>query len=216
MILSHYKKICDKIRLNLTESRRVSIALNAWSSSQRVAYLKVLIYWINVEFQCREHLIEFTSFNIEHIERQLIMKLMKILKNYVIKNKLFEIVINNASNNSILKEKLEKIMSHHEFWWDRTQNFINYLTHIINLMTQDFIQALESKTIADNLIAQLKNDFFYFFIKCKQSMTMTLSRRCVCATLHVIWLKSLLYIFSLINHIDSLCIQALSLKLSRF
>ncbi len=42
-----------------------------------------------------------------------------------------------------------------------------------------------------------------------QSMTMTLSKRCVCATLHVIWSKSLLYIFSLINHIDSLRIQAL-------
>ncbi len=158
MILSYYKKICDKIRLNLTESRRVSIALNAWSSSQRVAYLRVLIYWVDVEFQFREHLIEFTSFNIEHIDRQLMMKLMKILKNYAIKNKLFEIVINNASNNSILKEKLEKIMSHHGFRWDRTQNFINCLTHIINLVTQDFIQALESKTITDNVIAQLKND----------------------------------------------------------
>ncbi len=57
--------------------------------------------------------------------------------------------------------------------------------------------------------------FFFFFIKCMQSMTMTLFRRCVCATLHVIWSKSLLYIFSLINHIDSLRIQALSLKFSQ-
>ena len=40
---------------------------------------------------------------------------MKILKNYAIKNKLFEIVIDNASNNSILKEKLEKIMNHRKF-----------------------------------------------------------------------------------------------------
>ncbi len=54
--------------------------------------------------------------------------------------------------------------------------------------------------------------FFYFFIKCMQSMTMTLSRRCMYAKLHVIWLKSLLYIFSLINHFDSLRIQALSLN----
>ncbi len=54
--------------------------------------------------------------------------------------------------------------------------------------------------------------FFFFFIKCMQSMTMTLSRRCMYAKLHVIWPKSLLYIFSLINHIDSLRIQALSLN----
>ncbi len=47
--------------------------------------------------------------------------------------------------------------------------------------------------------------FLYFFIKCMQSMTMTLSRRCAYVKLHVPWSKSLLYIFSLINHIDSLC-----------
>ncbi len=58
MILLHYKKICDKIRLNLIESWCVFIALNAWFSSQRVAYLKVLIYWVNVKFQFHEHLIE--------------------------------------------------------------------------------------------------------------------------------------------------------------
>ncbi len=73
------------------------------------------------------------------------------------------------------------------------------------------------------LIVNLKNEnwmlkmiyffyFFYFFIKCMQSMTMTLSRRCMYAKLHVIWSKSLLYIFSLINHIDSLHIQALFLN----
>jgi len=53
---------------------------------------------------------------------------------------------------------------------------------------------------------------FYFFIKCMQSMTMTLSKRCMYVRLHVSWLKSLLYIFSLINHIDSLHKQALSIK----
>ncbi len=54
--------------------------------------------------------------------------------------------------------------------------------------------------------------FFYFFIKCMQSMAMALSRRCMYAKLHVTWPKSLLYIFPLINHIDSLRIQALSLN----
>jgi len=134
MILSHHKKIYDRIRLNLTKSQRVFIALNVWFSSQRVTYLRMLIYWIDVEFQFHEHFIEFMFLNIEHIDHQLTMKLMKILKNYVIKNKLFEIIINNASNNSILKDELEKIMNHCKFQWNRTQNFINCLIHIINLI----------------------------------------------------------------------------------
>ncbi len=53
---------------------------------------------------------------------------------------------------------------------------------------------------------------FFFFIKCMQSMTMTLSKRCAYVRLHVSWSKSSLYIFSLINHIDSLHKQVLSIK----
>ncbi len=58
----------------------------------------------------------------------------------------------------------------------------------------------------------LMNFFIYFFIKCMQSMTMTLSRRCAYVRLYVSWSKSLLYIFSLINHINSLHKQVLSIK----
>ena len=72
-----------------------------------------------------------------------------------------------------------------------------------------FIKCMQSMTMT----LSRRCFFFNFFIKCMQSMTMTLSRRCMYATLHVIWSKSLLYIFSLINHINSLYIQALLLKL---
>ena len=36
------------------------------------------------------------------------LKFIKILKNYTIKNKLFDVVINKASNNNILKNKFKK------------------------------------------------------------------------------------------------------------
>ncbi len=63
------------------------------------------------------------------------LKLLKILKNYAIKNKLFNVVTDNASNNDILKDELEKIITRRKFRWNRTQNLINYLTHIINFVT---------------------------------------------------------------------------------
>ncbi len=43
------------------------------------------------------------------------LKLLKILENYVIKNKLFSIVTDNASNNDILKDELKKAMTRREF-----------------------------------------------------------------------------------------------------
>ncbi len=39
------------------------------------------------------------------------LKLLKILKFFKIKDKLFDIIINNASNNNTLKDKLEKALT---------------------------------------------------------------------------------------------------------
>ncbi len=39
------------------------------------------------------------------------LKFIKILKFFKIKNKLFKIVINNASNNNTFKDKLNKVLN---------------------------------------------------------------------------------------------------------
>jgi hypothetical protein len=66
---------------------------------------------MNAAFQYHEHFIEFTSLQVEHINHHLMQKLFKILNIYNIKNKLFDVVINNASNNDTLKKKLERMIS---------------------------------------------------------------------------------------------------------
>jgi len=43
------------------------------------------------------------------------LKLIKILEFFEIKDKLLEIIINNASNNDTLKNKFEKILNRQEF-----------------------------------------------------------------------------------------------------
>ncbi len=48
------------------------------------------------------------SFQVKHINCCLIQELLKILNIYNIKNKLFDVVTNNASNNNTLKEKFKK------------------------------------------------------------------------------------------------------------
>ncbi len=158
MIFLKYDEIHAKIKQDLKESRQIFIALNAWSSSQKVTYLKVLIYWMNVTFQYHEHFIEFTSFQVKHTDHHLMQKLFKILNTYNIKNKLFDVVINNASNNDTLKKKLERALSRCNISWDRAQNLISCMTHIINLMTQEFIRVIESKTLNDNFAVSLNDD----------------------------------------------------------
>jgi len=63
---------------------------------------------MNATFQYHEHFIEFTSLQVEHTDHHLMQELFKILNIYNIKNKLFDVVIDNASNNNTLKKKLER------------------------------------------------------------------------------------------------------------
>ncbi len=43
------------------------------------------------------------------------LKLVKILKSFEIKDKFLEVVINNTSNNNIFKNKFDKILNRQEF-----------------------------------------------------------------------------------------------------
>jgi len=66
---------------------------------------------MNAAFQYHEHLIEFIFLQVEHTDHHLMQKLFKILNIYNIKNKLSNVVINNASNNDTLKKKLERVFN---------------------------------------------------------------------------------------------------------
>ena len=66
---------------------------------------------MNVAFQYHEHFIEFTSLEVKHTDHHLMQKLFKILNIYNIKNKLFNVVTDNASNNKTLKKKLERALN---------------------------------------------------------------------------------------------------------
>ncbi len=66
---------------------------------------------MNATFQYREHIIEFTSLQVEHTDYHLMQELFKILNTYDIKNKLFDVVIDNASNNDTLKKKFERALN---------------------------------------------------------------------------------------------------------
>ena len=84
-------------------------------NSQKILYLKILIYWIYDNFQHREYFIKFTLINIQHIKIHLMIELMRILNFYEIRRKLCNVVIDNIDNNKILKNKLKKTINRHDF-----------------------------------------------------------------------------------------------------
>ena len=115
MIKFNFAKIQTKIKFDFEKSQRIFIVLNKWINSQNFVFLKMLMYWMNTKFRYCEQLIEFVFFVFEHTNCQLITKLLKILNFYEIRNKLFDVVINNVNNNKILKKKFEKAIIFYSF-----------------------------------------------------------------------------------------------------
>ena len=109
----------------------------------------------------------------------------------------------------------QRVRVHHHKLYEKLTFISSESVNSFHTIIMNFITDIFS---AKNLYIEKTDDaiffffFFYFFIKCMQPMAMALSRRCMYAKLHVTWSKSLLYIFSLVNHIDSLRIQALFLN----
>ena len=155
MIFSNYENVCAQIKTNLKHIRRVFIALNKWENSQKISYLKIFVYWINDNFQYREHFIEFTSMNIQHIEMHLMIELMRILNFYEIREKLFDVVIDNVDNNKTLKNELKKTMNRRDFRWNKKQNFIFCIIYIFNLTTQNFINVFDFEIFDKTKINEL-------------------------------------------------------------
>ena len=74
----------------------------------------------------------------------MMQEFIKFLNRYKIRKKFFEIIIDNANNNRIVKNELNKVLNRQEYIRNRMQNFISCLTHIFNLNIQDFIIALSN------------------------------------------------------------------------
>ena len=70
---------------------------------------------MSFNFEYYKRLIEFSTLNIIHKNAQLLTKLMKFLNFFEIKEKFFKVIIDNANNNDILKNKLKKIMNRRDF-----------------------------------------------------------------------------------------------------
>ena len=70
---------------------------------------------MSFNFEYHEQLIEFFTLNIIYEDIYLLIELIKFLNFFEIKKKLFEVIIDNASNNNILKNKLKRVMNRQDF-----------------------------------------------------------------------------------------------------
>ncbi len=107
-IRKKYQIIQNRLLQNLKLNIKINIALNNWTSSNNIVFMKVTNYFINKDWKYREMLLTFQSLSDVQTSETMIKIVVNILKKYKLKNRLLAIIINNASNNEKMRKKMKK------------------------------------------------------------------------------------------------------------
>jgi hypothetical protein len=149
---------------DLEKVKKVSIAIDAWTSPNKLAFLAIIAYWIDENWNYKYTLIGFEQLFGEHNGENFANKITDIAKEYHIIKKLFAVTTDNASNNGTMAKYIEEGIAHLTNQADYEIFHIPCLAHVIQLSVKAFTDAIKStatnemveKNITDEQIDKVK------------------------------------------------------------
>jgi hypothetical protein len=110
------------------------------SSADHVA---VTCHYIDDECNLVEALLDFSKVDGEHSGFNLAAKLMGILEEYDIVEKVNCITSDSASNNNRMVKELEILFNDRGIDWPHEERHIPCVTHVINIAVQEFLKYIK-------------------------------------------------------------------------
>lgn len=156
MIRERYKSATVELWQTLRGSNKVSIALDTWTSPNKLAFLSITAYIVNEKWEFQEHLIGFEHLSGAHTGENMAKVVMGVLKEYEIHGRLFAITADNASNNNTLRSHLTTLLRRENGpQWEMSPIKVPCLAHVIQLVVQEIVRHLKidapSETLSTNL-----------------------------------------------------------------
>jgi hypothetical protein len=122
---------------------KISISLDGWSAANHLGFLAVKGYYINQDWVLCERLLDFIPLRGRHTGSSMAADLMIVLSNTKTESNLLAITSDNASNNGTLTKTLQEKLAYKGISWNRKENSIPCMAHVINLVVQDIIHNLQ-------------------------------------------------------------------------
>ena len=116
----------------------ISLACDAWSSKNQLAFMGILGYYIDSQWKLQERLIGFEELTASHTGDYMAKILKEVVERLDIQDNIFAITTDNASNNNSMIRTLNLPQM------DPLQNRIGCFAHIINLCVQGFMESLKA------------------------------------------------------------------------
>jgi hypothetical protein len=134
--------------VELKKANKVSLALDAWTSPNKLAFLAVVVYWITPDWRYRHALIAFEQLHGSHTGKRLNRVVTEKTKEYEIHEKILAITTDNASNNDTLHSEFEDEVRRAIGKLKFEVYHIPGLAHVVQLAVKAFLNNID--VIAEN------------------------------------------------------------------
>ncbi len=168
----------QKILQDMKSSTKINLAINNWTSSNNLAFMKIIDYFIDHEWRLRKILLAFKHLLDSHIDKSMSRKVMNILKNYEFERRLLNLTNDNASNNDKMRRFVRKILLKNDIEWNHEKNHVSCLTHVIQLTMNELLKSLKIFVIND-IVNSVFKKAFVIHIANDLSLSTTLLKMCI-------------------------------------
>ncbi|CUA76039.1 Zinc finger BED domain-containing protein DAYSLEEPER [Rhizoctonia solani] len=138
----------------------LAIACDAWTSSNRIAFLAITASWITKEWKREETLIDFRELHGAHTGRNMAEEVTAVVSELGIEDRVLALVSNNASNNGTLVKSLDdtlgRLSSH--LRWDSSKGHIRCLPHVIHLAVMALLLGINAIPPNTNIRTHIDDD----------------------------------------------------------
>jgi hypothetical protein len=86
-----------------------------------------------------------------HTNEIMIKIVVNILKKYKLKNCLFAIIIDNASNNEKMRKEMKKILKKIDIEWNHEKNHVFCIVHVIQFAVNELLESMKIFAVNDKM-----------------------------------------------------------------
>jgi hypothetical protein len=148
--IGRYQRTKQELRneLQILDSR-ICFTSNLWASNQKLGYISLTAHYINVDFVLKKKIIAFRDVKYPHTGLAIEEALTRCLMEWGIKDKVFTITLDNASNNLSACDHLHENGGSNMLFGGEHLH-VRCCVHILDLLVQDGL------TVAHNAIHKIR------------------------------------------------------------
>ncbi|OXV09426.1 hypothetical protein Egran_02811 [Elaphomyces granulatus] len=146
LIEKHSSEVKERLMDDLPEKRKVSIALDCWTSPNGLGIMAVLCYYVTDDWKLVEKLISFETLAGKHSGKSMANIVVQALKKYGLTGRLAA-TADNAHPNNTLRRSLRIELDRLGVTWSSDRGTIRCLAHVVQLCVTSFLNALNASDI---------------------------------------------------------------------